>query len=544
MKSRTLRTRYVAALAAIALLSITGQVLVQTNLITQESDSAVINLAGRQRMLSQRIVKTALIMAAPNAPPERRALLSELIDLHADWTSAHERLQNGDAADNSDAVNAAFADIERSYRGMSAAVQTMVRLGGRDPAAIARLLSLEAEFLRGMDRVVSLYEHESSARVRFLQRVEFGLLGLVLLTLLLEGVFVFRPAERRIRDTLERLRAGQAEKAAILSAIPDTLVRVNRDGVIDTAYAPSSDASGLRPGASLDALLDERTMSRCLRSIDHTIETGDETAFDYQRQTGSALTHLEARLVPCEPEQALLILRDITVQRKLERELLRAAERERTRIGQDLHDGLCQHLAGLAILAQTMRTQVDQKKVTDAHALSSDLNTLADLLHQGLQTARQMSRGLFPQVLVERGLADALYEVCAMVRSLHKVQCACHIDIDGVQVDDEIAFQLYRMAQEAVGNAIRHGRAGQVELSLVKERQELCLRVIDDGVGVDADAAASAVKPTGGIGLRSMSMRARAIGAEFSIHANPPAGTQVVCRLPLAPPPPLPPLSP
>ena len=571
MRASRLRTRYIAALAAVALLSITGQILVQAMLTTQENDSTVINLAGRQRMLSQRIVKMALIAGRPSVQlGSSESWRHDLGQVLAEWRAAHEGLRTGDGArglagHNSPAVQAAYAALEGSYRGLAAAATRLLKAAdgdaGERDAAIAEVLVHEGPFLQGMDGIVSLYERDSAGRVHVLQRVELGLLGLVLLTLLLEGLLVFRPAERRIGETLHRLRAGEAEKSAILRAIPDTLVRVRRDGTIADVYAPT-DARSLaqgagqpqgdadaRAGQSVGALVGEKQVPQCLARLAETVETGVETEFEYQSQSAGALVVTEARLVPCKPEQALLILRDISARRRLERELLQVAERERTRIGQDLHDDLCQQLAGLSMMARTMSNRIVQGKVTEAVALAPELTTLADLLQAGLKSARQMAHGLFPEVLLERGLAIALREVCAQASALRPIEYTCEVDLAGRDVEQTIAVQLYRMVQEAVGNAVRHARAEHVTVTLRSEGDKLCLEVIDDGIGLDgagrsagdfgsgdADVpeAANAGK-VGGIGLRSMAMRARAIGAEFALHDHHPHGTRVVCRCPVTP---------
>lgn len=427
----TLTARYVAALATVAVLSIAGQVLVQAILDTHAADSRVINLAGRQRMLSQQLVKTALI---PVRTGDARAPAPDLPELFAEWTRVHHGLRSGDRerglpGKSSAQVAAAFARLEASFQGMRAALVDLME-GRPAEHAVARLLEHEPAFLRGMDEIVGLYERESSARVRTLQRVELALLCLVLLTLLLEGLFVFRPAVRRIRETVARLR------------------------------------------------------------------------------------------------------RDIAERRQLEKELLVVAEREQTRIGMDLHDGLCQHLAGLAIMTRTLANQMAQGKLADPRDIEPELSSVARLTQEGLAMARQIARGLFPEVLMEKGLKAALEQACAMAESLYKqVECTCDVRLGELDIDRDTAFQLFRIAQEALGNAIRHGKADRVELSLVAlAGRELCLRIVDNGVGLPEGQTPST---STGIGLRSISTRARTIGAVLTIEPAQPTGTVVECRLDL-----------
>ena len=527
-----LSARYITALSAVAILSIAGQVLVQAVLTTHESDSRIINLAGRQRMLSQRIVRTAMLATRASDPGEHLAELRTLTD---DWRAGHQGLREGDDSrglpgDNSAAVRAEFDALEDSYQAMSSAVDAVLATPGTATEAIGLMLTHDTEFLRGMDRIVSLYERESSAKVRVLQQVELGLLALVLLTLLLEGLFVFRPAVRRIRDTVGSLRRSEAETAAILSAIPDSLLRVDHTGLIDAAYVPPPDAGHPVVGQPLSTVVGPQHQTTWAARLESAIARGEETSFEYHGENPAAYT--EARVVPCAPDQALVILRDITERRELEKELLVVAEREQNRIGQDLHDGLCQHLAGLAILARTLNDRVEQGKVDDATTLAPELGSLADLLQDGLVTARELARGLFPEVLVERGLPAALQDICTTASHLHKVACSCTIDIGDLQLEQSTSFQLYRMAQEAVANAVRHGKAARIDLSITVEDDHLLLQVLDDGTGM---SSAERARTDSGIGLRSMMTRARTIGATLRIEDNLPSGVKITCRLPLSP---------
>lgn len=228
--SRRLTIYYIAALSTVALLAVVGQWLVQSQLAVQLNDSKVVNLAGRQRMLSQRLCKCAALSATDLVPEKRATQLTELRELLPTWKRTQQALQFGDAelglpANESRAAAAVFARIEPTFAAMLTAAERLVaqQAGAPNSAAagaaghgdLAALLEQEAEYLRGMDEIVSRYEVESHERVARLLRLERILLSLTLVVLLIEGVFVFRPAARRIAASIAALRrAGEQLRAA------------------------------------------------------------------------------------------------------------------------------------------------------------------------------------------------------------------------------------------------------------------------------------------------------------------------------------------
>lgn len=198
--ARDFTRRYALALGLVALLSIAAQIAVQVALHRARSDAAVVNLAGRQRMLSQRLTMTAL------ATERDPAFIATVASVLGEWTDAHQRLSRGDdlanaGRDNSPAVRQAFAKLEAPFAVMSRAAHEPL-----DPAA---LLRAQEDFLPGMERIVALYRSEAEARVSSLITLELSLCGLLMLVLVLEALVVFRPAVTRLRQAIherERLR--------------------------------------------------------------------------------------------------------------------------------------------------------------------------------------------------------------------------------------------------------------------------------------------------------------------------------------------------
>lgn len=220
--SRRLTRYYILALSAVALLSIAGQFFVQSRLIDQLGDSKLVNMAGRQRMLSQRIVKCALVLqTTATTSVERKARRAELQSSLRQWRRSHDELRGGGADGGhreSDGPGTAvhFAQLERAFTAMSSAAERIVAVDAPPQASdVAQLLAEEPAFLEAMDEIVAQYEREAQAKVARLRTLESILLALTLGTLLLEGLCVFRPAARQIRRSFSALvRLGEELRTA------------------------------------------------------------------------------------------------------------------------------------------------------------------------------------------------------------------------------------------------------------------------------------------------------------------------------------------
>jgi PAS domain S-box-containing protein len=213
--------------------------------------------------------------------------------------------------------------------------------------------------------------------------------------------------------------------------------------------------------------------------------------------------------------------RDVTDRNRLQRQVLEVAEGERQRIGQDLHDDLCQQLTGIACLGQAL-----QQQLTDASAASA-ANEIVERVQQANQRARDLARGLQPVNLQRDGLAMALQGLCASIQNVFHVTCRFAAQDVPDDIDETAAIQLYRITQEAISNAVRHGKAQRVVVDLIAIESRMILTIEDNGVGI------SQPLPEGGMGLHTMNYRARLIGGTLTIGRGQPGGTVVTCSVPL-----------
>jgi PAS domain S-box-containing protein len=217
------------------------------------------------------------------------------------------------------------------------------------------------------------------------------------------------------------------------------------------------------------------------------------------------------------------IAEDTTDRHRLEREILEISDREQARIGQDLHDGLCQQLVSLGFDTNSLEQQLTARAGPEVTVVQKMGRVLDDVIAE----ARALARGLFPVQLEADGLSLALQQLAAGVSARARVQCRVDCPQPVLVRDNTVATHLYRIAQEAVNNAVKHSRAGLIVIELKTNHNRIELKVSDNGVGIPVSR-----NPTGGMGLHIMNYRAQAIGGALTIERATGHGTLVYCSAP------------
>ena len=252
-------------------------------------------------------------------------------------------------------------------------------------------------------------------------------------------------------------------------------------------------------------------------------DTAPETAeWDFSVAGQAVKLEISTRLIAQNGQQAEVegIARDVTTRKRLERELLDISTREQRRIGHDLHDGVCQQLVGIAYLTETLADRLQEHGAVEA----AEAERITQLLNHTLTQTRGVARGLFPVRLEENGLVSALEELAGQTSNLFQVACRFVCETPPGRVDNDRALHLYYIAQEAIVNAAKHGKAKDVQIKLEPFQDRYALTVQDDGIGFRSAA------PSGtGMGLRIMDYRARVIGATLELKSQPGRGTTVQC---------------
>ena len=211
---------------------------------------------------------------------------------------------------------------------------------------------------------------------------------------------------------------------------------------------------------------------------------------------------------------------DITQRRLVERELLRVSDAEKDRIGSDLHDGLGQYLTGISCLSAALRDKLQAQNRTEAN----DAATISTLVQEAIAQTRALARGLCPVQLETSGLETALEDLTFQVQRLHGLDCEFR-PRGQVDVETSVALHLYRIAQEAINNAVKHASPQRITVTADFSHESKILRIEDDGSGFDPNIEHG---PSSGMSL--MPYRAAMIGGTLTVTSQPNAGTKVECR--------------
>ena len=326
------------------------------------------------------------------------------------------------------------------------------------------------------------------------------------------------------RDSERRLRRSEALLRATTSNTADTLI------LLDTAMRVrfvNNGVNGLTPeqviGREISTLLPAAARAGVLRKLGHILESGETTTFEFESIADAQGQYFENRAVLVRDDGIAtgisISMRDITERKRLEQEILDVSGRERQSIGRDLHDGLGQELTGVALMLRGLSSRIQQR----CPDVVENVNEIIGHVNQSIETARSLARGLLPVRTETGGLSAALRALAARSRDLYGLEVTFRSEVCPEFIFTETdASHLYRITQEALTNASRHGHATLVDISLIAKEDGFTLRITDNGAGFVRTA------PSGsGMGLKIMKYRADMIGAKFEIAANEPRGAAV-----------------
>jgi PAS domain S-box-containing protein len=335
--------------------------------------------------------------------------------------------------------------------------------------------------------------------------------------------------------TLQQLREREAQMDAFMKNVPCAVYMKSPEGRY--IYANQTCAKVFRRTVDevigkTDAELLPKTIAAKARNLDQQVLSQNraiETTESYIRDDG---THywLTTRFPICDHHGTPMMVGgaaiEITENKRLEREVQEISEQEKRRIGQDLHDGLGQYLTGIACMVKV----VEQKLANRDLAEAGDVKKITTMVNETIAQARDLARGLSPVELENNGLQAALQELASRV-SRTNVNCVVKAPTFTRVYDNAAAIHLYRIAQEAVNNAIKHGRANNITIGLSTQNNQVELTVQDDGCGFPKNGPKSS-----GMGLRVMNYRAAMIGATVAFGPATPCGALIRCVVSNRPP--------
>ena len=329
----------------------------------------------------------------------------------------------------------------------------------------------------------------------------------------------------------EALRRSEQQIRAIVDTVVDGILTMDAHGIIESLNPAACRIFGYAPeevlGHNIRLLvpsLDLGELEYNRHASDQSMIVAMEREFEGRHKCGT-LFPMDLSLGEMRIGQRRLLiglLRDITERRELEQAVASAAEQERTRIARELHDGLGQQLGGLLFLMNGLHRDLQAANVPQAEMarqLSQELST-------ALTQARNLAHELYAVSPTPEGLMEALENLSERINSEGNV--AAVFQCEGtVMVDNQIvASHLYRIAQEASNNALKHSHATRIEISLTRRLSSLELAIRDNGTGLAPRAGSR------GLGLHTMKQRAKLLRGRFDIHSRPEGGVEVICSVP------------
>jgi len=342
-----------------------------------------------------------------------------------------------------------------------------------------------------------------------------------------------------IAELQSALQASQQRAAAVVETAVNAIITIDENCIIETTNTATERLFGYKRdemvGQNVMMLMPEPFRSRHDSYVKNYMRTGEKRIIGIGRETLAMRKDGSVFPIDLSVGEAVLpsgrriftgIIRDLSERKELEDKLLHISEEEQARIGRDIHDDLCQRLAAIGCLAK-----VAQKKLAQAGCPESEsMQEIVRMLGEANTRARETAHGLMPVVHDSGGLMDALKDLAESTARAFEIQCDSRFDNPVKVQDTKTALQLFRVAQEAVSNAVKHSQATRVEIHLARQNGNIVLTVRDNGIGIPDTPA----KGTG-MGLLTMSHRARMMGGTVSFSSRPQGGTQVTCSVPAPP---------
>lgn len=332
----------------------------------------------------------------------------------------------------------------------------------------------------------------------------------------------------------QKLRESEARARSILRTTVDAIITIDDRGTIRTFNKAAEDLflfnSSEVIGENVKILMPQPYRREHDDYLNNYHQTGEKKIIGIgrevmgKRKDGSTFPmYLAVSEVNVNGQRLYTgIIRDVSEQRRLEQEVLRISEHERHRIGQDLHDGLGQMLTGITLINKNIASSLNDEK----HPLAEEVDEITDLLKEADEYARGLSRNLIPVELDSSGLVAALQRLASNAERLFSIDCKLK-DMINIHFDDSTSLtHLFRIVQEATSNAVKHGNASKVQISMDATDTKLIIKIEDNGTGFAPDWDKHK-----GLGVRIMQFRSRLIGANLEISDSNMGGAAIIVTL-------------
>ena len=583
---KRIRKWYLLALAGIALTIIIAQILIQSHLNSQLNDSRVINVAGRQRAFSQKLVKEVLLLDNSEKTEDKALILAEIRETLLIWKESHRNLESGTlgmglSPDRKLNLNALFKKIDPHFLKMSTALESLLNsdtiVSKNLSEATKTLLANERIFLKTMDDIVNEYDEASKEKLQSLKQKEYFLLAFSLLILLLEILFIFKPLSVQIGQTISNLVQTKTQSDLNSKRVETLLVEKEKslqelqelNFVIDNAALFASartDGSLVFISKKFMELLGltENQLNKPISEV-LTTDVGQQqylkevfkgTRKNIIRKEELKITTvkdanfwLDMSIVPIHQSSTkhsvLILCSDITerkqnqlrievltkqnyeermLQKKIQAsQIVEGQEAERKRISKDIHDGIGQMLTAL-------RFNIESIDINDKEKTREKITYLKVLTSDLIKGVRTATFNLTPPELKDHGVFPALHKMTVELAKLTgKTILFENKSETNIRFDSLAETNIYRVTQEAVNNAIKYSQANYILVTIKFKDDVLSIVIDDDGKGFDTAILKEAPKNSseGGMGLFFMKERISYINGRLFINSELNKGTRI-----------------
>jgi len=586
---KNLRRLYFFALWTIAITIILSQFLVQYNLNQQLSDSKIINISGKQRMLSQKIVKEILILHYVSDTPSQKQI-SHLKNVLSLWKTSHYALENGSdklsfPKEKSEALSQLYAEIKPSFSNISESTNSyLFNLEQKNIAENQKLVQIilnnEDAFLSKMNQIVSQYDLEAHEKVTEQRKIEYWIFAFTLFVLLLEFFFIFRPTNKKIEKLIAKLLSSQkkalklAYDTEIISEIKENSVKelkslnyAMENTLLYCRIAP--DGSIIHIGEKFAKLINytkfssNKKFSEVLTTDEKEQLNIDRIIFEKQRsgwQGEIKIINKEAQtiwldlsMVPVtikkDELELLIVCFNITERKKAQREVERLnienstekinqqkiisskivenQENEQNRIAKEIHDGIGQMLTGLKFSLESIN-------LDDKEKAAQKIEYLKKLSLDIIKGVRTATFNLMPPELSDHGIVSSLAKLTQELSKLTGKEILFYNKTDFNQrLDSLIEINIYRLTQEAINNAIKYAESSHIIVQLSHSDTLLSVIVDDNGKGFDIQSVDKKRNSESGMGLLFMKERIQYINGRVFIKSIPDEGTRITFNIPI-----------
>jgi two-component system sensor histidine kinase DegS len=590
-----LGTWYILALSIVASVVIIGQVLIQRHLKDQLNDSHVVNVAGKQRMLSQKISKTVLLLQDKQSAEERKNILNELNQSVALWKISQQALMNGNDSlklpgKNSEEIIRLLTYTDVHFKIMSQNSSWLINSLKKDLAVsfvllkpfIEKILNEESFFLQGMEKAVSQYDKEAQNKITRLSYLENALLIISLLVIAIEIIFIFRPTAFHVNKTVNKLVASEKnskkmadeirELYASLEKSYEQISQINQpienprifaksDAAgevifISSAFSELSGKEKLIPSLRLCDLFDD------LNEPNDWMDDWLDTTLEGKHWEGE-ISFKDVKGKPCwvaviispvyneknEIEELVMMGSDITKRKMAEQNMNRKNQAEiEKRINQQKFRSVLilegqeeerKRIAmdihdGIGQMLTSLKYQVESIDFNADEKTQKKLQEIDQLIKQVIKEVRRVTFNLKPTVLGDYGLQAALNVFIKEMSKLIDVRLNFKSEKEIERLPQKVENNIFRIIQEAINNAIKYAEAESIDIILEQGEGELVITVADKGKGFDTRLVEQrSVNIESGRGLFNMYERTEYINGHLEIDSAPGMGTRVTLRVPV-----------